>query len=115
MIMLYGITNCDTVRKARKWLQENNVEYEFWDYKKRGIDEAHLRKWCQEFGWERVLNRKGMMWRRAAEADKAKVTDEDSAIEFMLDIPTSIKRPIVETENGLLIGLDNDEWEGRIK
>lgn len=112
MITLYGIVNCSTVQKARKWMEENKVEYTFWDYKKQGIDEKHLIVWCKKFGWEKVLNMQGQMWRKASESDKAKVVDEKSAIEFMIKTPTSIKRPIVELENGeLLRGFEEGEWK----
>jgi arsenate reductase (glutaredoxin) len=107
---VYGITNCTTVQKARSWLESNNVEYIFHDYKKLGIDEKHLQKWCDEIGWERVLNRSGMMWRRATEIDKSKVVDAASAISFMLLVPTSIKRPIIETNTVLLCGYDVKEY-----
>jgi arsenate reductase len=111
MIKVYGITNCTTVQKARKWLEANQLEYEFHDYKKLGIDRENLQTWCQKFGWETVLNRKGMMWRKADEKNKNKVVDTDSAIEFMLEIPTSIKRPVIESNGKLLIGFDEAEYE----
>ncbi len=98
------------MQKARAWLAANNVEYAFHDYKKLGIDEKHLQTWCKYFGWEQVLNRSGMMWRKASESDKAKVTDEKTAIEFMLQVPNSIKRPIIEHYNGLVRGFDVDEY-----
>ena len=106
MNTVYGITNCQTVQKALTWLKENNVEYTFHDYKKQGIDEKNLQKWCAKFGWESVLNRAGMMWRKANEEEKAKVIDEKSAIEFMIKTPNSIKRPIIEYDGGILKGFD---------
>jgi arsenate reductase len=112
MIILYGIQNCSTVQKSRNWLEANNIEYSFHDYKKLGIDEKHLKLWCGKFGWEKVLNMQGQMWRKASEEDKAKVVDEKSAIEFMIRVPNSIKRPIVELEGGeVLRGFDEGEWE----
>ncbi|NJK70814.1 ArsC family reductase [Candidatus Gracilibacteria bacterium] len=112
---MYGIVNCHTVKKAREWLKENGIEYEFHDYKKLGIDKQSLAKWCEEFGWESVLNRRGMMWRKAIEADKEKVVDKDSAIEFMLKTPTSIKRPIIEVDEKFLIGFDDQVYEKLLK
>ena len=109
-ITLFGISNCSTVIKARKWLEANGIEYIFWDYKKQGIDESHLEKWCGEFGWGKVLNRSGMMWRKASDEDKSKVVNQKAAIEFMLKVPTSIKRPIVEMGQSLLIGFDEDNY-----
>lgn len=111
MITIYGITNCTTVQKARNWLETNKIEYNFHDYKKLGIDEKHLKLWCKKYGWDKVLNMQGQMWRKASDEDKAKVVDEKSAIEFMLRVPNSIKRPIVELESGeLLRGFDEGEW-----
>jgi arsenate reductase (glutaredoxin) len=110
MTTIYGIKNCQTVQKALKFLDEYQIQYEFWDYKKQGIDKEHLEKWCRELGWQKVLNRTGMMWRKASEEDKNRVIDQDSAIEFMLQVPTSIKRPIVEIESELLIGFVESDY-----
>jgi arsenate reductase (glutaredoxin) len=110
MNKVYGIVNCSTVVKSRKWLESNNQDYEFWDYKKQGIDKEHLVYWCEELGWEKVLNRAGMMWRKADESAKLKVIDQATAIEFMIVVPTSIKRPIVESGNKLLIGFNEDVY-----
>jgi arsenate reductase (glutaredoxin) len=115
MIILYGIINCSTVIKARKWLENNEIEYTFHDYKKQGIDIEHLQKWCEELGWEKVLNRSGMMWRKAGEAEKEKVIDQATAIDFMLQVPTSIKRPIVETDNGLLLGFVGEDYSTKFQ
>jgi arsenate reductase (glutaredoxin) len=110
MVTIYGIKNCQTVQKAIKFIDGNKVQYNFWDYKKQGIDLEHLEKWCNNLGWQKVLNRSGMMWRKADEETKAKVKDQKTAIEFMLTVPTSIKRPILETEKGLLIGFVESEY-----
>ena len=113
MITLYGISNCSTVQKARNWLVSNQIEYIFHDYKKLGIDQAHLEHWCQKLGWAAVLNRAGMMWRKASEADKSKVLDQDSAIAFMIKVPNSIKRPIIEHQNGLIRGFDEAQYKDK--
>lgn len=110
MTTIYGIANCTTVQKARKWLESDNIEYTFHDYKKLGIDEKHLKSWCKVLGWEQVLNRSGMMWRKASETEKAKVVDTQSAIDFMIQVPTSIKRPIIDIDGKLLRGFDADEY-----
>lgn len=113
MLTLYGITNCSTVQKARNWLDSKQIAYNFHDYKKLGIDAGHLQSWCDKFGWEQVLNRQGMMWRKALESDKNAVVDTKSAIEFMIRVPNSIKRPIVEKDgNVILRGFELGEWEG---
>ena len=108
---IYGINNCSTVKKALNWLNLNNIEYQFHDYKKLGIKQEILQKWCDKFGWENVLNKSGMMWRKADQQEKTKVTDKDSAIAFMMQIPSSIKRPIVEYKKGLLKGFDEKQYE----
>ena len=110
MFKMYGITNCSTVKKARNWLESNKIDYEFWDYKKQGIDEIHLTRWCESLGWEKVLNRSGMMWRKADEESKNKVVDQATAIAFMLTVPTSIKRPILESGEKLFLGFDDGEY-----
>jgi arsenate reductase (glutaredoxin) len=114
MITMYGIKNCVTIQKARKWLSTNGIEYDFWDYKTQGVSKELLAKWCGEFGWEKVLNRSGMMWRKAPEASKNKVIDEVSAIDFMFEVPTAIKRPILETKEGLLIGFDEKSYNTKL-
>ncbi|WP_456373192.1 ArsC family reductase [Thiolapillus sp.] len=99
MIQLYGIPNCDTMKKARKWLTEHGIEYQFHDYKKEGVDENHLREWMDKAGWETLLNRRGMMWRKLDQARRDNI-DEASAREVMLEIPSIIKRPVLVTDNG---------------
>ena len=111
MTALFGIPNCTTVQKAQAWLDSNQIAYDFHDYKKMAIDHAHLQKWCDKLGWEMVLNRQGMMWKKASDADKNKVIDQESAIEFMIKVPTSIKRPIIEHKQGLLRGFVVEDYE----
>lgn len=110
MTTIYGIKNCSTVQKAIKFLDDKKIQYTFHDYKKQGIDIENLEKWCEKLGWQKVLNRSGMMWRKADEETKSKVVDKETAIEFMLLVPTSIKRPILESEKGLLIGFVESEY-----
>ncbi len=106
-ITLYGIPNCDTVKKARNWLAEAGVDYMFHDYKKAGIDEASLRRWIAEAGWEKLLNKAGTTFRKLPDADKADI-DEDKAVALMLAHPSMIKRPVVEGAGGLLVGFKPD-------
>ncbi len=93
--VLYGIKACDTMKKARTWLDEHKVAYDFHDYKAVGIDREHLRRWCAEHGWQTVLNRAGTTFRKLDEAQKADL-DEAKAIELMLAQPSMIKRPVLE-------------------
>lgn len=110
---VYGIPNCDTVKKARTWLAEHGVDYAFHDYKKQGVDEAALRRWVERLGWEVVLNRAGQTFRALPEADKTDL-DAGKAIAIMLAKPSAIKRPILETapESGdlLLAGFKPDTY-----
>jgi arsenate reductase (glutaredoxin) len=110
MITVYGITNCQTVIKARVWLEKNKIEYVFWDLKKEGIDKDHLELWCNALDWTTVLNRKGMMYRKANEDVQKSIIDQDSAIKFMLDVPTSIKRPVIEYGNKVIVGFDEERY-----
>jgi arsenate reductase (glutaredoxin) len=100
---LYGIRNCDTVKKARAWLDRNGVAYEFHDYKTTGIDHAGLRTWCEALGWETLINRSGTTFRKLAEADKQDL-DEGKAIALMLREPSMIRRPVLDLDGRLLVG-----------
>ena len=108
-LTLYGIRNCDTVKKARAWLDSRGVRYDFHDYKVTGIDEARLREWMAELGWEKLLNRAGTTFRRLPEADKQDL-DGDKAAALMLAQPSMIKRPVLDLGNQRLVGLDPAAW-----
>ena len=110
MLTLYGIPNCDTVKKARAWLDGRGVAYAFHDYKKLGADEASLRRWIASLGWETVLNRAGTTFRALPDVDKAGL-DENKAIALMLAQPSMIKRPIVEGDGVLVAGFKPDAWQ----
>lgn len=110
---LYGIRNCDTVKKARAWLDAEGVGYDFHDYKIAGIDEARLREWAPRLGWEKLLNRAGTTFRKLPEADKAEL-DEDKAVALMLRQPSMIKRPVVEAGETLLIGFDVERYRAAL-
>ncbi len=94
-MILYGIRNCDTVRKARAWLDARGIAYDFHDYKTAGIDAGRLRAWAEELGWEKLLNRAGTTFRKLPDADKAGL-DEDKAIALMLAQPSMIRRPLLD-------------------
>jgi arsenate reductase (glutaredoxin) len=104
---LYGIPNCDTVKKARAWLDEHGVAYEFHDYKKLGIDRAMLENWLAQQPWEKLVNRAGMTWRGLGDAEKAAVTDNAGAVALMMAKPSVIKRPVL-TDNGRIVALGFD-------
>ncbi len=103
MTTLYGIPNCDTMKKARKWLDEHGVAYQFHNYKKDGVPEKKLRQWVKQLGWETLLNRRGTTWRKLDESVKNNI-DEPSALQIMLDNPSIIKRPVLENSGTLLVG-----------
>ena len=110
--VLYGIPNCDTVRRARTWLADHRVAHDFHDFKKAGVPPERLDAWLASAGWERVLNRKGTMWRKLVEAQRAAVVDAASARSLMLSQPSVIKRPVVEWPDGAItVGFDADVFE----
>jgi arsenate reductase (glutaredoxin) len=109
-VTLYGIPNCDTVKKARVWLDGKGVAYAFHDYKKAGADAGKLDAWCADKGWETVLNRAGTTFKKLPDADKADLT-QAKAIALMLAQPSMIKRPVVEYPGGILAGFKLPEWE----
>ncbi|MGD8914338.1 MAG: ArsC family reductase [Candidatus Thiodiazotropha sp.] len=109
MAKLYGIPNCDTMKKARRWLDEHGVPYQFHDYKKAGVDEGLLRQWVDQVGWEALFNRRGMMWRKLDDSLKANM-DEANAIRVMLETPSIIKRPVLEVGDRLHVGFREDDY-----
>ncbi len=106
-LCLYGIKACDTMKKARTWLDEHGQNYEFHDYKSAGIDRAYLEAWCNEHGWQTVLNRAGTTFRKLDDAAKADL-DQARAIELMLAQPSMIKRPVLDLGDRTLIGFKPD-------
>lgn len=108
-IHLYGIPNCDTVKKARTWLVGQGLAYTFHDFKKEGADPDRLAQWIDAAGLDTVLNRRGTTFRALSDADKADI-DSAKAVRLMADSPSLIKRPVVEHPGGLLVGFKADEW-----
>ena len=110
MITVYGIPNCDTVKKARAWLKEQDLAYTFHDFKKAGVPTERLDDWLERFGWETVINRRGTSWRRLP-AEEREAMDTARAREAALANPSLIKRPVVESGEQMLIGFDADQWQ----
>jgi arsenate reductase len=108
-VTIYGIKNCDTMKKARAWLDEHGVAYAFHDYKSAGIDRGVLEGWARTVGWETLLNRAGTTFRKLPEKDREGLS-EKKAIALMLDQPSMIKRPVLETKGRLLVGFRPDEY-----
>lgn len=109
----YGIPNCDTVKKARVWLEGRGIAYAFHDYKKQGAEAARIARWVEVAGWERVLNRAGTTFKKLADTDKADI-DAAKAVALMAANPSCIKRPVLEHPGGLLVGFKPDEWEAAL-
>lgn len=112
-IQLYGIPNCDTVKKARKWLDAQSIDYDFHDYKKEGADPARLAAWSDAVGWEVLLNKRGTTFRKLSDEDKEGI-DRGKAIRLMVEHPSMIKRPVAEHAGGVLVGFDEAEWEAAL-
>ena len=112
-LCLYGIKACDTMKKARTWLDQQGLSYTFHDYKSAGIDRAHLQAWCEEHGWQTVLNRAGTTFRKLDDAQKADL-DQAKAIALMLAQPSMIKRPVLDLGDKTLIGFKPDTYAAEL-
>jgi arsenate reductase len=110
-VSIYGIKACDTMKKARTWLEAAGVGYSFHDYKTQGIDAATLQGWAKKAGWEKLLNRSGTTFRGLPDADKAGI-DEAKAIRLMVAQPSMIKRPVLDVDGALLVGFDPAAYAG---
>lgn len=109
-VTLYGIPNCDTMKKARTWLESHKIAYDFHDYKKAGVDKATLEGWARKVGWEVLLNRAGTTFKKLPDADKDGLT-EKKAIGLMLAQPSMIKRPVLAARGKLLVGFKPDDYK----
>lgn len=116
-IIVYGIPNCDTVKKARAWLQEQGLAYQLHDFKKQGVPAERLPAWMAAVGWEKLLNRQGTTWRKLDAAAQAGVTDAPSAATLMCEQPSVIKRPVVEWQGSpagdVTVGFSPEAWNAR--
>ena len=113
MIILYGIPNCDTVKKARAWLTGQGLAYSFHDFKKAGVPPERLAAWEDALGWQKLLNRQGTTWRKLDAAVQSGVTDAASAQALMRAQPSVIKRPVVEWGHDTTVGFDAQAWNAR--
>ena len=109
-VTLLGIPNCETMKKARRWLEANGVLYTFHDYKKTGVPEEKLKQWVKKVGWETLLNRRGTTWRKLGDTIKNNI-DEASAITVMLENPSAIKRPVLESGKTILVGFSEEAYK----
>lgn len=109
-MIVYGIKNCNTVKSAIDWLKKNKIDYEFHDYKSKGITASKLKEWTGQVGWETLVNKRGTTWRQLDESTQKKITTEKAAIELMIEKTSVIKRPLIE-QNGKIVTLGFDETE----
>ncbi|MFC4230531.1 ArsC family reductase [Parasediminibacterium paludis] len=112
MLTLYGIPNCNTVKKAIDWLKKNEIEFQFHDYKKKGIDETKLKEWIAQIGWEKLVNKRGTTWKGLDETIQNSIISETTAIALMMSKTSVIKRPLIESNNTIAaLGYDEKEYE----
>jgi Spx/MgsR family transcriptional regulator len=111
-MILYGIKNCDAIKKAKKWLGANNVNYEFHDFREDGVNPVQLRSWVAELGWQALLNKRSTTWRNLPDESKEHM-DEILALVVMEDQPTIIKRPVLETSEGVIVGFSEKNYVER--
>lgn len=109
MLILYGIPACDTVKKARQWLDAHKVNYTFHDYKKKGVSREKLEQWLAQLPWEKLVNRNGTTWRKLPDEQKLSVTDAESAASFLQENTSAIKRPLIENAEGQIVALGFSE------
>lgn len=115
MVRIYGIKNCDTMKKAFAWCEANHVGYEFHDYKKQGVPRDRLVGWCRALGWQTLVNTKGPTWRKLAPEQQA-ITTQSAAVALMLEFPSVIRRPVVENDRGqLLVGFDPTMFDSFVR
>lgn len=109
---MYGIPTCDTIKKARAWLERHGIEYRFHDYKKAGIDADTLRQWSRELSVDALINKRGTTWRKLDEAERRGIEDnEDAAVALMMANPSLIKRPVLDTGRQRILGFDEARYE----
>ncbi len=113
MVTLYGIPNCDTIKKARRWLAEAGIEYRFHDYRKDGLEPSTLQQWINELGWEALLNRRGTTWRQLDVQQRATI-DAEQAMTLMLALPALIKRPLLDTGKTRLLGFSSEQYRSEL-
>jgi arsenate reductase (glutaredoxin) len=114
-LIVYGIPNCDTTKKALVWFKANKITFTFHDYKQEGISKAKLEAWCKKTGWETLFNKRSTTWRELSEAEQKKVIGQTAAIKIMMDHNSIIKRPVIEIDEKLIVGFNEDEIKRAIK
>ncbi|MFW5442783.1 MAG: ArsC family reductase [Methylococcaceae bacterium] len=110
MITLYGISNCNTVKKAKDWLEHNQIEYQFHDYRKQGLTIELLESFEKSLGWEKILNKQSTSWRKLSDDQKKQICKQ-TAMQYMLETPTLIKRPVLDTGKKMLVGFKAENYQ----
>ncbi|MFZ6012286.1 MAG: ArsC family reductase [Bacteroidota bacterium] len=111
---IYGIKNCNTVKSALDWLKKKKIDFEFHDYKAKGITDAKLKDWSKQVGWESLVNKRGTTWRQLDELTQSKITNEAAAINLMKEKTSVIKRPLIEKDGKVVaLGFDEKEYTGK--
>jgi arsenate reductase len=113
-MIVYGIKNCNTVKKALDWLKEQNIEYEFHDFKKLGVSQLKLEEWASQVGWELLVNKRGTTWRQLEPERQKAIISLEEALKLMQEKTSVIKRPVIETEKGILLGFEEAEYKDRL-
>jgi arsenate reductase len=113
-MIIYGIKNCDTMKKAFDWLNAHNIAYTFHDYKKEGITKQKIEEWLNHFAITELINTKGTTFKKLTEADQTSISNKDKAIALMVANTSMIKRPLIETNTGILLGFKPDEWQSKL-
>jgi len=114
-LIVYGIPNCDVIKKTLNWLKAQKTEFEFHDYKRSGITKEKLEAWCRELGWEALLNKRSTTWRELPQPRQKKITGEAEAIELMLEQTSIIKRPVIEYGNAVTAGFNETAINKHLK
>ena len=113
-MIVYGIKNCNTVAKALNWLKENHLDFEFHDFKKLGISESKLKEWADQLGWEALINKRGTTWKNLDADTQNSIISEGSAFKLMQEKTSLIKRPVIETDDNLLLGFDEEKYNAML-
>jgi arsenate reductase (glutaredoxin) len=111
MVTVYGIPNCDTIKKTLDWMKKHKIEYEFHDYKKESIDKPKLLEWCNKVNWEILLNKKSATWRSLPLSTQQKISTQNAAIRIMMENTSIIKRPVIENGDKIIVGFSEDDYK----
>ncbi len=115
MLQVYGIKNCNTVKKALTWLEDNNVPFQFHDFKKEGVSVDKLKEWERQVDWQALVNKKGTTWKKLSPETQEQVIDSDSANKILQENTSMIKRPVIEYKKGILLGFNEEEYVTNLK